>query len=289
VVDFTEKHLEIVKNPPSGYGKNMNPCIDCHSLMLQMAGQFLDLEKDDFLVTGEVLDQRPMSQNKDSLNRVANRCGYKTRVLRPLSARLLAPTEMELKGIVIRERLHAFHGRSRKEQIKLAAEYGLVRFPSPAGGCVLTDPGFSTKLNDLFEYNLRCGPGDIKQLFKGRHFRLNNGLKLIIARNSKECSALENELFNDEDILLVPETVPGPSAIIAGGMNVFLAGKSGTISPDMFRISPFKEALRVFSSYLRPNTEHLEVSFKKSGCSQKLCIPVYERFSLEYAKKFLIT
>ena len=152
VVDFSPEHLELVKNPKHGRGKNMNPCIDCHSMMMNYAGELLEKYEADFIITGEVLNQRPMSQNRQALDIVKKESGFKDKILRPLCAKNLQPTEMELNGLVDREKLMKISGRSRKIQMALAEEWGIKEYPSPAGGCRLLSQGM-LKIKDLLGFN----------------------------------------------------------------------------------------------------------------------------------------
>ncbi len=184
--DITRAHLEIVKDPPHGYGKTMNPCIDCHALMLHVAGRFMEKEGYDFLFTGEVLGERPMSQNRQSLNTVAKASGYQDRILRPLSAKLMKPTLSEETGLVRRDMLLDIQGRSRKPQMEMARRYGLHEYPNPAGGCLLTDKGFSRRLKDLLAQEPDPEIRLIHLLRTGRHFRLNEKVKLVVGRNQRE-------------------------------------------------------------------------------------------------------
>lgn len=198
VVDFTEEHLNMTKNPKHGYGKNMNPCIDCHAMMLNYAGKYMEDHGYDFLITGEVLNQRPMSQNMKSLDIVKKESGYEDKILRPLSALKLLPTEMELSGMVDRTKLKGISGRSRKPQMELAKKMGIVEYPSPAGGCSLTEPNFANRLKDLYKYDKeKTKPHDIKLLSLGRHFRLTNKSKAISTRTEEEYNALK-ELITDD-------------------------------------------------------------------------------------------
>jgi tRNA-specific 2-thiouridylase len=213
--DITAPHLEMVKAPPSGYGANMNPCIDCHVMMVSEAGAVMEREGIDFIFTGEVLGQRPMSQNRQSLNRVRNLSGRRGLLLRPLSALLLEETIPEAEGKVDRGRLLDIQGRSRKRQLALAEEYGITDFPSPAGGCLLTDPGFSRRLKDLFEKGPAGTPPMIEMLKLGRHFRLRPGLKVAVGRNREENERL-TALRGEEDTLLHTENTPGPTVILSG-------------------------------------------------------------------------
>lgn len=190
VVDFTEVHLEMVKKPKHGYGKNMNPCIDCHAMMLNYAGKMLETEGADFIITGEVLDQRPMSQNKKSLETVKRESGYESKILRPLSALNLPPTQMEADGLVDREKLLKLSGKTRKPQMEMAKQMGIVDYPTPAGGCLLTESQFSNKLRDLLEKDSIATAHDVELLKTGRHFRLNDHLKLVSTRDKEEYEKL---------------------------------------------------------------------------------------------------
>jgi len=214
VLDITEEHLKIVMYPPHGYGAAMNPCIDCHALMIRKAGEMMEAEGYDFVFTGEVLNERPMSQNRQSLSLVAKLSGYADLLLRPLSARLLPETRAEREGMVDREGLLDLQGRSRKRQLALAEGYGLTAFGTPAGGCLLTDRGYSMKLRELLgrgDFDLR----DLKLLRVGRHFRIG-GIKVILGRDREENHQIKG-MARKGDILLSAEHVPGPVALVCGG------------------------------------------------------------------------
>lgn len=218
VQDITAPHLEMVRDPPSGYGANMNPCIDCHAMMILEAGRIMDREGWDFIFTGEVLNERPMSQNRHALNRVANLSGYRDRLLRPLSALLLPETLPEREGTVDRSRLLDIQGRSRKRQFALAGQYGILEFPSPGGGCLLTDPGFSRRLRELFENGPDDDPRFVEMLKIGRHFRLHRGVKAIVGRNHGENSSLL-ELRKEGEATLSPVGIPGPVVLLTGSFS----------------------------------------------------------------------
>ncbi len=214
VEDFTGDIMELLRHPPHGFGSCMNPCIDCHARMLKRAGQLLKKLQMDFLATGEVLDERPMSQNRASLETVAHESGYGELVLRPLSARLLPETRPEREGLVDRQKLLDLRGRSRKPQMELARKYGLADYPTPAGGCLLTDPGFSRRLKDLLTHDADPDPVEIALLRIGRHFRLGERTKLVLGRNRAENEIIEQKAGNRA--LLKVESAPGPSAVICG-------------------------------------------------------------------------
>ncbi len=213
VLDLTEKFFPLIYHPPHGFGRRHNPCIDCHILMLREAGALMSAEGFDFLFTGEVLAQRPMSQHRGTLNLVARESGFPDLVLRPLSARLLQPTQPELLGWVDRESLLDLSGRSRKRQIALAAAYGLSRYPSPAGGCLLTDPGYAARLKELLRHQAEVSRQDLELLKWGRHFRLPRGAKVIVGRTHRENEALL-ALKAPGDLLLQVQGFPGPLVLV---------------------------------------------------------------------------
>jgi tRNA-specific 2-thiouridylase len=183
---LSDKFLNIVKNPKYGHGKNMNPCVDCRILMLREARELMHMTGADFIITGEVLGQRPMSQRRDCFPLVDKEADVKGLVLRPLSAKHLKKTVPEENGLVDREKLYGFTGRSRKPQIALAEEFGLTEYPAPAGGCLLTDPIYSYRLRDLLAHNSSPDQRDIHYLRVGRHFRLSSECKIVVGRNHAE-------------------------------------------------------------------------------------------------------
>ncbi|MFC1850004.1 tRNA 4-thiouridine(8) synthase ThiI [candidate division CSSED10-310 bacterium] len=215
IEDITASHLEILRNPKYGYGANMNPCIDCHTLMVRIAGQILEQEGYDLLASGEVLGERPMSQNRQSLQNVARDSGYGDLLVRPLSALLLQPTRPELEGKVDRTRLLNISGRSRKPQIALAKLYDIKEYPQPAGGCLLTDHKYSQRLKELLTHNPSPSRFELELLALGRHFRLASGKKVIISRNHQEGLKLLQSAGNN-DVVLTLEPLKGPLGFIPG-------------------------------------------------------------------------
>ncbi len=209
-------YLEVVKKPKHGYGRAMNPCIDCRIYMFKVAKEYMKKYGADFIVTGEVLGQRPKSQNLKALKIIEEESGLSGLVLRPLSARLLPETEPEKQGVINREALLAISGRSRRELIKLANELGLDEWPSAAGGCLLTYDDYAIKLKDLFKNEPDYTLEDISLLKVGRHFRLAKGVKLILGKNMNENLFLES--FNDR-IILMPTNVPGPTGLLSNAGN----------------------------------------------------------------------
>ncbi|MFQ5498350.1 MAG: hypothetical protein ACE5FH_01645 [Candidatus Zixiibacteriota bacterium] len=186
-----QKFVDIVKSPRFGRGKNMNPCTDCRLLMLREAKDFMEMINADFIITGEVIGQRPMSQVRNKMNLVLRESSLKGKLLRPLSAKLLDPTEPELSGLVDRNMLERISGRSRHRQIELAKKFGLEDYPSPASGCLLTDESYSKRLRDLLAHTDRITFNDLNLLRLGRHFRLDSSTKLIVGRNEQENNSIQ--------------------------------------------------------------------------------------------------
>ena len=215
VVDIGASHLEMLRHPRYGYGRQMNPCIDCHALMIRTAGEIMEADGFDFLFTGEVVGQRPMSQRRDALVSVDKLSGYPGYILRPLSAGLLPMTIPEREGKVDRQRLLGISGRSRKQQMALAIHYGIHDYPSPAGGCLLTNPGFAGRLRDLFDTQEKADLRDVELLKYGRHLRLPQGSRLVVGRIHADNLRLR-ELARPDDIIMKVSEVPGPTALLPG-------------------------------------------------------------------------
>ena len=211
VVDFTDDEIALIENPPHGFGGAMNPCIDCHAAMIRRAGEMMTERGFDFVATGEVQGQRPMSQNRQSLGVVEKSSGLAGRLVRPLSAKLLEPTIPELEGRLDREMLLDISGRARDRQIALAAELGITDYPSPAGGCRLTEEGFCRKLRDLKDHEGLSNRRLVELLVVGRRFRLPDGSSVILGRNRDENAVLCAE----KGTVVVPEGgTPGPTALV---------------------------------------------------------------------------
>ena len=215
VVDFTDDEIALIENPPHGFGGAMNPCIDCHATMIRRAGEMMLARGFDFVATGEVMGQRPMSQNKQSLGIVAKSSGLEGRLVRPLSALLLEPTLPETEGKLDRTRLLDLQGRGRERQIQLAAEFGIVNYPSPAGGCKPTEEGYGRKLKDLLEHEGLRTRRLVELLAVGRHFRLPDGTGLIVGRDRNDNAVLKAE--SAHGTLIASEGLPGPTALLVGG------------------------------------------------------------------------
>ncbi len=214
-IDVGEEILKIVKNPRFGYGSNINPCIDCRILLLEKAKQAMQSQGASFIITGEVLGQRPMSQRLHNLKLIEAQAGLSGLVVRPLSAKVLSPTIPEIEGWIPRDKLLAINGRGRKDQFELARKFGINDFPCPSGGCLLTDPEFSKRLRDLMQYG-EFGLNDILLLKIGRHFRLDKQTKLIVGRNQAENERLMNLVREDDYIFIPGEETAGPTALGRG-------------------------------------------------------------------------
>lgn len=214
VINTTERFLELVKRPKYGYGKNMNPCIDCRINIFRIAGEYMREIGADFIITGEVLGQRPMSQRKEAMriiDREANLIGL---VLRPLCAKHMEPTIPEKSGLVDREKLLNIRGRSRKDQIQLADVFQIKDYPCSAGGCLLTDPEFAHRMRDLVN-TCDANVNDVNLLKVGRHFRLDSGTKVIVGRNEDDNAKID--MFSREgDVLLNLVDIPGPLTLMRG-------------------------------------------------------------------------
>ncbi len=229
VKNITRVYVEMLKNPNCGYGTNMNPCLDCHALMLEIAGSMMTKEGFDFLFTGEVMGQRPMSQTKPSLRYVEKRSGFAGHILRPLSAKLLPPTIPEERGLVDRERLLDISGRSRKRQMELAEAFGISDYPGPGGGCLLTDIGFSRRLKDLFEHQDDYEQRDFELLKHGRHFRLDNNYKVVVGRTREDNRQISRLIDPHKDIQLRMMDMPGPTVLIPFGAPEEIVREAATL------------------------------------------------------------
>jgi len=214
VIQLEESYLELVRNPEHGYGRAKNPCVDCHIYMIRRAAAYMKEMEGDFVFTGEVLGQRPMSQLRWSMKKVEVGAGLDGRLLRPLSAQLLKPTLLEEEGRIDRKKLLGLSGRSRREQIRLAKELGIREYPNPAGGCLLTEPNFARRLEDFLSHGYRDFSETVS-LRWGRHFRLSPNVKAILGRDEKE-----NELLiqhaHPEDTILQLEDNRGPTCVLKG-------------------------------------------------------------------------
>ena len=212
IINLGKIYLNLVKNPKHGYGKSMNPCIDCHLFMIREAGKIMKKEGFNFVATGEVLGERPMSQNKNAMELIEKESGIEGYLLRPLSAKLLEKTVVEKNGLVEREKMFAIKGRSRKVQIALAKKWKINNYPTPAGGCLLTEIEFSKKLKELFLKVPLCDKNDIGLLRLGRNFWIDNS-KIVIGRNEDENNRIK-KFQAKNDFLAELKDFRGPIALI---------------------------------------------------------------------------
>lgn len=214
-IDLAAEFFELVKDPHYGYGSNLNPCIDCRILTLKKAVALMRETAASFLITGEVVAQRPMSQRKNILRLIEKQAQVVGLVLRPLSAKILDPTIAEQQGWVNRDELLDLQGRSRKRQLSLAAGYGIEDYLSPAGGCLLTDSVFAQKMRQLFSFDAKFGLLEVDLLKLGRHFRLSPRLMMVIGRNREENNRLQSKAITGDTILELVD-IPGPLALLRG-------------------------------------------------------------------------
>src|SRR4030066_95020 len=214
VMNVGNEYLKVVRKPKHGYGRNMNPCIDCRIFIVKKAKKYAKEIGASFIFTGEVLDERPMSQHYPAMKLIEKEAGLVGKILRPLSARLLPETEAEKKGLVDRAKLLDIQGRSRKPQFKLAEEFNIKDYPCPAGGCLLTDKEFANRLRDLFGHRKRCSLVDVNLLKVGRHFRVGRN-KIIVGRNEAENKILLAKKTRNAFWFEVPD-IAGPTTILQG-------------------------------------------------------------------------
>ncbi|UCD15080.1 MAG: tRNA 4-thiouridine(8) synthase ThiI [Candidatus Omnitrophota bacterium] len=214
IAPLGQEYLEIVKTPRYGYGKNLNPCIDCKMFMLKKAKEVMQKKGASFIVTGEVVGQRPKSQNK-SIFAMMDKCsGLEGKVLRPLSAKILPPTYAESEKIVNRDKLYDIYGRGRTLQIKLAKKFGIEEYPQPAGGCLLTDASFCSRVEDLLTHN-ELNMDNVQLLKLGRHFRFSPSFKFVVGRDEAENNQLQ-EFLKEDDLYFEPQDLAGPSGLGRG-------------------------------------------------------------------------
>jgi len=219
VRSVADDYVELIQRPSHGYGKGVNPCVDCRIYMCRMAKRMMNEVGACTVITGEVLGQRPMSQKRRDLEVISRESGLEGWLLRPLSAKLLSPTEPELRGLVDRQRLYDFVGRGRGKLIELAVRLRIRNIPSPSTGCALTELNFAPRVRDLMEFDAQATRRDFELLNIGRHFRFRPQTKVVVGRDAEENAALR--LFAAaEDMpdtaLLEPANFVGPDAFVVG-------------------------------------------------------------------------
>jgi len=248
-------YIEIIRNPRFGQGKGMNPCLDCRIFMHKKAADYMKEIGATFIITGEVLGQRPMSQRRDAMNLIDREAGLKGRILRPLSAGALEPTLPEEQGIVDRSRLLSVTGRSRKVQMELARELSIHDYPCPAGGCLLTDKNFAAKLQDLFDHDQVSDLKDVRLLRLGRHLRISPELKLVVGRNEKENETMVS-LVGDRHPLFFPVDFNGPACAAMGRLD----GEARALIPRILYHYGHADGTRQVVMQHRGEEEKLSVS-----------------------------
>jgi tRNA-uridine 2-sulfurtransferase len=263
VLCVDQDYLRMLRKPKHGYGKNLNPCIDCKIFILKKAKKYAKEIGADFLFTGEVLGERPMSQHGPALKVIAEESGLNGKLLRPLSAKLLPETVAEKKGLVDRNRLLSIQGRSRKPQFELAKEYGITTFPSPAGGCLLTCEEYSKKLRDLFENRKHLFIEDIALLRVGRHFRFGKN-KIIVGRNEVENRFLTSNKMRGDFNFELSEVV-GPTTLLQGPKTK----------------AAIETAAKLTASYSDSKSGEVTVNFGREDLNKTITVELPQRADLE--------
>ena len=258
-LDISQEFLKLLTKPKHGFGSNMNPCIDCKILMLSKAKELMQECFASFVISGEVLGQRPMSQHRKALELISQESGLENLLLRPLSARLLAPTTPEKEGWVDRNRLLNFNGRSRRSQIELAKNLKITNYSNPAGGCLLTDPEFSQRLKDLITHK-ELSIENVELLKIGRHFRIAQNTKLVVGRDEKENERIFN-LARENDYLFFPtQELAGPTSLGRGKFNPDLLRLAGEITCRYCDLNGKKEVDLLYREFPEKEDNILTVS-----------------------------
>ena len=242
-----EAFVDMLRHPRHGYGSAINPCVDCRIFMLKKAKAMMEEIGAAFLITGEVLGQRPMSQRRNMIELIERESGLEGKIVRPLSAQHFEPTEAERNGWIDRAKLLDIHGRGRRPQIELAASLGLTEFENPAGGCLLTDKNFAAKARDLFAHQEQVAMYDFELLKTGRHFRAD-GRKLVCARDKSECDALNRRAEAGEGWVLEPVECAGPTVLVQRKMD----GSAETDAPDADILRVAAEMVAAYSDGASP-------------------------------------
>jgi tRNA-specific 2-thiouridylase len=262
-VDVGDEYLKVVQKPKYGYGKNINPCIDCRIFILRKAKKIAKEIGASFIFTGEVLGERPMSQNFKAMKIIEKEAGLEGKLLRPLSARLLPETVVEKEGLVDREKLLGIHGRSRKPQIKLAEKFNIKDYPNPAGGCLLTCRQYANKLRDIFQQKRRCSMADVSLLKVGRHFRFGKN-KIIVGRNEEENKILTEKKMVNDYYFEVPN-IGSPITVL-----------QGTKTKNAIRTAA---ALTLF--YSDAKSDKVKVSFGRENLKKSITVSIPSRAEVE--------
>jgi tRNA U34 2-thiouridine synthase MnmA/TrmU len=263
VMNVGDEYLKMVRKPKHGYGRHMNPCIDCRIFIVKKAKKYAKEIGAFFIFTGEVLDERPMSQHSRAMKIIEEETGLKGKILRPLSARLLPETVIEKKGLVDREKLLDIRGRSRKPQIKLAEEFSIKDYPCPAGGCLLTYKEYANKLRDLFKHKKRCSMADVSLLKVGRHFRFSKS-KIIVGRNEAENQILTAKKALNDYYFEVPD-IGGPITVLQGPKTK----------------NAIRAAAELTAFYSDAKNDKVPVSFGRESLDKSIIVPIPTRAEVE--------
>jgi tRNA U34 2-thiouridine synthase MnmA/TrmU len=263
VKNVDKEYIKMLRNPKHGYGKNINPCVDCKIFILKQAKKYAKEIGADFLFTGEVLGERPMSQHGPALKIIAEEAGLEGKLLRPLSAKLLPETEAEKRGLIDRSKLLSIQGRGRKPQLELAKEYGITVFPSPAGGCLLTCEEYAKKLRDLLEHKKRVSVADVALLRIGRHFRVGKN-KILVGRNQAENNFLVVNRANTDYYFELP-TIVGPTALLQGPKTK----------------SAIETAAQLTAFYSDAKTTHASVKYGKTCLEKTITVKLPQRAQVD--------
>jgi tRNA-uridine 2-sulfurtransferase len=263
VVAAGNDYLRMLRKPKHGYGRNMNPCIDCRIFLFKRAKKYAKETGADFIFTGEVLDERPMSQHYPAMMLIEKEAGLKGKIVRPLSAKLLPETAVEKKGLVDRSKLMDIEGRSRKPQFKLAEEYNIKDFPCPAGGCLLTYEEYAKKIRDLFTHKKRVSMSDIALLRIGRHFRLAKN-KFVVGRDEAENKLLIARKTKNEYYFELPDIV-GPITILQGPKTK----------------SAIETAAKLTAFYSDAKAAEVKVNFGREALNKSIVVVVPEKPNVE--------
>lgn len=254
-----DEYIKMLKNPKHGYGKNMNPCIDCKILFLMLASKIFEKENYDFIATGEVNGQRPMSQRSDMIKHIEKESGLVNNIIRPLSSSYFPPSIAQQKGLVDSSKLLNINGRSRKEQLALAKKFNIEKYQTPAGGCSFTEEPYAKRLKDHLENNSEVTNASLYLLKTGRHFRLDNGLKIIVSRNQQETEIFEKcRIYTD---YYLEADFKGPSALIYGEMDEM----------------SIKQAANLTASYGKPDTDSEMCLYKKNELLKIVKIEIVDK------------
>jgi tRNA-uridine 2-sulfurtransferase len=256
VINGTEELLEMIKHPKHAMGRNMNPCIDCRIFTFKKAKEYMDEIAASFIVTGEVLGERPLSQRRAAIELIDKRSGFRGLILRPLSAKLLEPTEPEKQGVIDRDKLMDIEGRRRVQQISLAKKFSIENYQNPAGGCLLTDKGFSDRLRDFLKHSAGSDTDSIKLLKIGRHFRISDNLKFIVGRDEKENEKLA-ALSKEGDFIFDILDIPSAIGLARGKVNE----------------EDIKVMASILARYSDSNSENVSVSYKILPGSEWSSVP----------------